>query len=148
MYHEWIKYPGVSTKREICLTNQMIFLSKHPGLSITTSLVFTLLLINVIQLYMNEEVILDSLMCHLVAKSDVEEYSRNPNHKSIIYAHYYSFETELKTTSSYPCHLICSNAELDHLIIRDIIHTKSTEFELLRNKIWVNNCCLAPNEKY
>jgi hypothetical protein len=113
----------------------MIFLSKHPGLSITTSLVFTLLLINVIQLYMNEEVILDSLMCHLVAKSDVEEYSRYPNHKSIIYAHYYSFETELKTTYSYPCHLICSNAELDHLIIRDIIHTKSTEFELLRNKI-------------
>jgi hypothetical protein len=29
------------------------------------------------------------------AKSDVEEYSRYPNHKSIIYAQYYSFETEL-----------------------------------------------------
>ena len=44
---------------------------------------------------MNKEVIIDSLMCHLVAKSDVEEYSRYPNHKSIIYAQYYSFETEL-----------------------------------------------------
>lgn len=74
-------------------------------------------------------------MCYSIAESDAEEYSRYPNHKSIIYAHYYSFETELKTISSYPCQLLCSNAELDHLIIHDIIHTKSTEFELVRNNI-------------
>jgi len=54
----------------------------------------------------------------------------------VLYMHIITlWKPELKTTPSYSCHLLCINAELDHLIIRDIIHTKSTEFELLRNNI-------------